>query len=159
VARYQGWEVTFSKEQALDLLQSQAGVELPAAGEWLQLGIHDRISGQLLGDLALHSINDEERSFEIGFTLASESQKKGLALESVRTLLKFLFEVVGAIRVSANCDSRNTPAIRLLLALGFKPNPERSWSETFKNEFVVVDSYVLGRQEYPQEGLGFPRLD
>ena len=143
VARYQGWDVSFSEIQALDLLQSQQNVTIPSAGNWLQLAIHDQTTGELLGDLALHSLDQEGLSYEIGFTLARENQGKGFASEALKRFTTFLFEEVGAITIVANCDQRNSAAAKLLLSLSFEKDTLKNWTEFFKNEVVIVEHFVL----------------
>ena len=143
VARYQSWDVSYSDQQALDLLKSQQNVSIPSAGNWLQLAIHNQTTGELLGDLALHALDQEGLSFEIGFTLARVNQGKGFAREALSRLIQYLFAEVGAISVVANCDQRNSSAIRLLLSLGFKQIPTKSWTEQFKNELVEVNHFEL----------------
>ena len=149
VARYQSWDVSYSSQQAMELLQSQENVLIPSAGNWLQLAIHDQETGELLGDLALHSLDQEGLSFEIGFTLARVNQGKGIALEALSRLIQYLFAEVGAISVVANCDMRNMSAIRLLLSLGFEEIPSKSWTEQFKNELVQVRHFELNSNQFP----------
>lgn len=143
VAHFQGWDTSFSEHQALELLKSQVNVLLPSSGEWLQLAIHNRESGELLGDLAVHSLEGEELSFEIGFTLSKSNQGKGLAKEAVGRLIQYLFEEVGAKVAIATCDRRNSSASKLLLSLGFEQKPAKSWTENFKNELVSVDYFEV----------------
>jgi aminoglycoside 6'-N-acetyltransferase len=143
IARYQSWDSDFSTDQGIELIRSQDGVDLPASGEWLQLAIHDRDSGELLGDVALHRIATNDQSFEIGFTLASAHQGRGLAREAVRRLLEFLFSEVGAVTIRASCDNRNAASISLLRAVGFLALPEEGWVEEFKGESVRVDVFEL----------------
>lgn len=142
VARFQSWDIDYSREQAKSLVASQHGVELPASDEWLQLGIYDRVQGQLLGDLALHTLN-VAGEFEIGFTLAPEYQGQGIAKEAALRLLSFLFDGAGAKKVIANTDKRNRRSIALLSSLGFIEVAERGWSEEFKNEQVEVLFFEL----------------
>ena len=141
IARFQSWDTTYSAEQAVELIESQTGVMLPDEEQWLQLGIHDRTSGELVGDLALHSQKDSQSVFELGFTIASQHQGKGFAREAASRLMSFLFSKAGAEKIVANTDRRNTASIRLLLSLGFKSHPEKSWTENFKNEIVTVDYF------------------
>ena len=143
VARYQGWDTSYSEHQARELIESQANVLLPVAGAWLQLAIHDRVSGELLGDMALNALEDEEFSFEIGFTLSKINQGKGFGNEAVGCLVGYLFDEIGAKRLIATCDQRNSPAIKLASSLGFVHKPERSWTENFKNEEVTVDYFEM----------------
>ena len=141
IARFQSWDTNYSAEQALELIESQAGVVLPLQGQWLQLAVHEQISGELVGDLALHSQTDSQSVFEIGFTIASQHQGKGFASEAASRLMSFLFLEVGAEKIVANTDRRNTASIRLLVSLGFKFHPEKSLTEIFKDEIVTVDCF------------------
>jgi RimJ/RimL family protein N-acetyltransferase len=149
IARFQSWEPTYSKTQAEDLIQSQAGVMLPEKGEWLQLALHDLVTGELIGDLALHQLADEDLVFEIGFTVAKGHQGKGFAKEAAAKLVEHLFAEVGAKRVVAATDARNISSRRVLLGIGFEQNPDKGWEEEFKNEFVQVDFFESTRQETP----------
>ena len=143
VSRFQGWDVSYSEQQALELLESQFNVLLPSVGNWLQLAIHDQLTGELLGDVALHTLNNEGTSFEIGFTLAKDNQGKGIAKEAISRLIRYLFDEVGTVSIVANCDQRNSSAIKLLLSLGFEQVRTKSWTENFKNELVTVDHFEL----------------
>lgn len=147
-ARFQSWDTSYSSQQGVDLVQSQEGVVLPAPGDWLQLAIHDRETGELLGDLALHTIDAAEPSFEIGFTLATKNIGKGIAREAVRRLLDFLFDELGAISVCASCDSRNSKSITLLRALGFQHRQSKSWTENFKGESIVINCFEVTAQDF-----------
>ena len=145
IARYQGWEPTYSKQQAQELLAKQFGVLSPVPGNWLQLAIHDRVSGELLGDVGLHRLVDERPKFEVGYTLAKSNQGQGYAREALGRLIDYLFEEKSAQEIIADCDDRNLASVRLLEYLGFKHIPEKSWTEFFKNELVKVDHYELVR--------------
>ena len=141
IAKFQSWDTNYSKEQALALIESQAGVLIPAKGNWLQLALHHSESNELLGDLALHSLTEDE--FEIGFTIAKQHQGKGFAKEAASALITHLFRELGAIRFIANTDSRNAASISVLRALGFVQDPSKSVVEVFKNEMVTVHHFEL----------------
>jgi RimJ/RimL family protein N-acetyltransferase len=147
IARYQSWEPSFSKEQGIGLIQSQAGVSFPEKGDWLQLALHRLETDELIGDLALHSLEGGETAFEIGFTIAKKHQGQGYAKEGAKKLVEFLFDEHSANRIIATPDSRNLPSIKLLEALGFVKLPEKSWTEDFKGENVTVDFYELKAPE------------
>ena len=144
IARFQSWDTSYSLEQATDLANSQLGIEHPAKDQWLQLAICNQETNQLIGDLALHTLEDEG-CFEIGFTISREWQGKGFAKEAATKLLDYLFEEVGAKQIIATTDSRNTPSIRLMEALGFRQKPEKTWDEEFKEEHVSVFFFELNR--------------
>ena len=143
IARFQSWDTTYSTDQAVELINSQAGILLPPPGQWLQLAIRERVSGQLIGDLALHLLNEADSVYEIGFTLAIQQQGKGYAREATKKLIGLLFSDVAARKIVANTDRRNTASIRLLQDLGFVFQPSKSFIETFKNETVTVDYFEL----------------
>ena len=148
IARYQSWDTNYSSQHGIDLVQAQVDVVLPSPGNWVQLAIHDRETGELLGDLALHTIDATKLSFEIGFTLATKNQGNGIAREAVRRLLDFLFDELRAISVCAHCDSRNSPSISLLLALGFENRPTDSATEFFKDESIVVNYFDVTARDF-----------
>jgi RimJ/RimL family protein N-acetyltransferase len=147
IARFQSWDTTYSKEQAIELISSQAGVLLPAAGDWLQLGIHHQLTGKLLGDLAVHLLEEAEPSYEIGFTIAGKHQGQGFGSEAAAKLIDHLFDEAGASKVIAQTDSRNLPSIMLLTRLGFKQQTEKSFTEHFKGEVVKVDYFEIFRNK------------
>ena len=140
IARFQSWEPSYSKEQALELIQSQSGVVLPSKGQWLQLAIHHQVSAELIGDLALHALEENSSRFEIGFTIAKKHQGQGFAREAaLRRMNELGFP--GATKFIAATDSRNEASIRVLTALGFKQQPLKGWTEQFKNELVSVNYF------------------
>lgn len=119
-------------------------MQFPDPGEWLQIGIHLNSTNELVGDLALHTLEEPGR-FEVGFTLAPQHQGRGFALEATRLLVSRLFDEQNALCVLADTDSRNTASIALLTKLGFVLHPEKSWQEEFKGETVTVNHYELER--------------
>jgi len=141
IARYQSWEPTYSKQDAIELIKSQADVLIPMQGQWLQLGIHKLGNDQIVGDLALHSLAGSDGLFEIGFTIAKSHQGQGFAKEATSSLMSFLFADQGAKKFVANSDRRNKSSISVLLALGFERNASRGWTEIFKNEEIAVDYF------------------
>ena len=145
IARYQSWETSYSEAQGIALIKSQDGVTHPAKGEWLQLAIHSKLGDELVGDLALHSLADEEDCFELGFTISGRFQGQGYASEAATGLMRYLFEEQSARWIVASTDRRNAPSIRLLRRLGFELIPSKSWTEEFKNELVTVDSFRATR--------------
>jgi aminoglycoside 6'-N-acetyltransferase len=143
IARFQSWDTSYSEKQANELITSQAGVSLPSPGQWLQLAVHDKATGELIGDLALHAIEERDSQFEIGFTIAKQNQRKGYAFEAASKLIDYLFSQVEAKSVIAQTDRRNLGSIKLLTALGFQHDPTKSWTEIFKGEEVEVDHFFI----------------
>ncbi len=88
------------------------------------MAIADDVSDTLIGDCALHFLEEGEE-LEIGFTLAPERQGRGLAREAVGLLLAHGFDGMGKKCISAITDAENLAAQKLLLALGFRKEAER----------------------------------
>ena len=147
IAKFQSWDSSYSRDQAIELIQSQLGVVTPNVGGWLQLAIRLSISNAHIGDLAIHRVANQHGVFELGFTIATQYQRQGYAKEAVKALIEFLRAEAGATRAIAMTDSRNIPSIRLLEAMDFLQDTTRSWTEEFKGEVVTVDYFekVLSR--------------
>jgi RimJ/RimL family protein N-acetyltransferase len=118
VARYQGWAPVVV-EDATDFIRSMERVEFDSPGTWFQFGIRARKSGDLVGDLGVHFLDDGEQ-VEIGFTMSPEWQGRGLATEAVTGLLDHLFRTLHKHRVCASVDPRNAPSLRLLRRIGMR---------------------------------------
>lgn len=147
VAKFQSWDPSYSRDQAVELIESQLGVVTPDLGDWLQLAIHLSVSNAHIGDLAIHRVVNQDGVFELGFTIATQYQRQGYAKEAVRALIEFLRVEAGATRAIAKTDRRNIPSISLLESMNFIQDKTKSWTEEFKGEVVTVDYFekVLSR--------------
>jgi RimJ/RimL family protein N-acetyltransferase len=154
VARYQSWGVGYSRADAGRLVADQAEGQLPLPGAWLQLAVRETASGMLLGDLALHRLDEQPDTFEVGVTLARSSQGRGIASEALRALLDFLFEREHAHRVVAFCESRNHAVARLLTRVGFRQESRQVDADWFKGEWTTLDGYALLASERDGARLG-----
>jgi RimJ/RimL family protein N-acetyltransferase len=143
VARYQSWDTDYSRADAERLVADQRDRTFPLPGEWLQLALRETASGLLLGDLALHQLDDQPDTYEIGVTLARSSQGRGVAAEALGALLGFVFDQARAHRVVAFCDSRNHSVIRLLEGVGFRHESRQVDADWFKGEWTTLDGYAL----------------
>jgi RimJ/RimL family protein N-acetyltransferase len=119
-ARYQGWGTPFTDEQAEVFIEQMKDVTPGEIGQWLQLGLELRSTGELIGDVAFQIIKDSHRQAEIGMTISASYQGKGFGAEAVTTLVDYLFHDLNVHRVIANCDPENISAHRLLENVGFR---------------------------------------
>ncbi|GAA2934569.1 GNAT family protein [Microbacterium luteolum] len=152
VARYQSWDVDYDEQRAHRLVSAQESLSdgdgLPPAGEWVQLAVRDRQSRELLGDVAVHRLDEQPDTYEIGFTLAPAAQGQGFAPEAVRLVLDHLFTSAGAHRVTASCDARNEPSRRVLARVGFHQEARHVDADFFKGEWTTLDEFALLASEY-----------
>ena len=93
--------------------------DLFAPNQWCQIGISDKATDKLIGDVGICVKKDGEVG-EIGFSLRAESQGDGLAFEAVSLCLQLLFEQTSLDRIQGITDSRNEPSIRLMERLGMR---------------------------------------
>lgn len=142
VGRFQGWSPMTTSE-AVAFLSEMSTAAFGQDGAWFQLGIAERSTDRLIGDLGVCLRSAEDRHAEIGFTLAAEFQGKGLAAEAVREALALLFEETDIARVIAITDARNQASIRLLQRVGMTRN--ETVSAVFRGEPCEEHVFVLSR--------------
>ena len=134
VFRYQSWEPSCA-EDAVKFIEGLGAVEFDSPGTWFQLGVRLRESGELIGDLGVHFL-DDAKQVEIGFTLAPAAQGRGLGTEAVVGLLDHLFGSLQKHRVIASVDPRNEPSLRLLRRVGMRQEAYFRRSLLFKGEWA-----------------------
>lgn len=118
LGRYQGW-LPMDDNAAQAFLQEMAGSPFCPPGAWCQLGIANRGSDRLIGDIGIH-LQADRSAAEIGFTLARHAQGQGLALEAVGAAIDLVFAHTPAQRVLGITDARNGASVRLLERAGLR---------------------------------------
>jgi RimJ/RimL family protein N-acetyltransferase len=153
VARYQGWGSEYSMDKARELLAKQAAGPFGEPGSWHQISILDKATRHMLGDCVIHFCETDDESggdkqAEIGFTLATQHQGQGFAIEAVSALIKLAFEVLQIRRVTATVDVLNEKSMTLLEKLKFRREAhyvENIWfNECWGSEYL----YALLQREY-----------
>ncbi len=149
VARYQSWDASYSESDATQLVAGQPTTELPVAGDWLQLALHDAGNDRrLVGDVAVHRLADQPDTFEIGVTLAPADQGRGLGSEAVVAVVDALFSSHGAHRVIADCDARNDAVRALLARVGLRHESRQVDADWCKGEWTTVDRFAVLASEW-----------
>jgi RimJ/RimL family protein N-acetyltransferase len=156
VARYQSWDSRYSMADAESFFDSQRGLSFGQVGEWLQLAIVDRHSGTLYGDCAVRVTGDRHTMAELGVTLASASQGKGLATEALSAVVTELFERHGVHRAFAETDDRNAAVHRLFERLGFRCETRLVEADWFKGVWTTVRTYAMLDREWLGRRRGAP---
>ncbi len=146
LAKYQGW-MPMSEAEAASFVSAVVDVESLVRGGWIQLGIADADTGHLLGDIGIF-LSEDEQTAEIGFTLNTIAQGKGIATDAVRATLQIVFAVSSAQKVRAITDARNHASIRLLARLQFALISK--CDTVFKGETCTEFTYELSRERLEQ---------
>ena len=137
VARFQGWEPTYSQADAEQLVAAQPP-EPGRPDEWLQIAVVARATGALCGDCAVRVVSDQPETAEIGVTLAREHQGRGIAGEAIGAVLDWLFGELSLHRVFAQTDDRNVAVHRVLEHAGFRLEARLVDADWCKGEWTTV---------------------
>lgn len=136
VARYQSWE-NYTYQDALALFNKMDYAHFGRIGDWYQLAIESKLTGEIVGDLAVHFVDAEK--MEVGFTIAQEHQRKGIAFEALSRILDYLFLTLKKQKVVAFVDKRNKASYLLLEKAGFRraadlqadSSPQAEWGDEY----------------------------
>jgi len=142
VARYQGWSVPYLREKGKALIADMKEVYTPMQGQWLQLAVEIKETGEMIGDVAVRIHNHDSRQAIVGITIALAYWRKGYGTESMTAVLNYLFNTLELHRVEADCDTRNTASWKLLEKLGFRR--EGHFIENFFDKGGYEDEYRYG---------------
>lgn len=143
LGRFQGWS-PISEAEAVAFLAEMSTAPLFVPGDWVQLGIAEPETDQLIGDVGIFLAADGLTG-ELGFTLAPGAQGRGIATAAVRQALQVFFGVTGVKQVLGITDSRNVGSVRLLERVGFRHHESRS--TVFRGEPCIEEVYVLPRND------------
>jgi phytanoyl-CoA hydroxylase len=149
VARYQSWS-SYSRADAIAFYEKLRQTELGSPGTWYQVAIASLETDVLMGDCAVHFIDEEQ--VEIGFTVAPEHQGKGIVREALGGLLDLLFGGWNKHRAIAVTDARNGAAERVLVALGFRKEAHHLKNVFFKGEWGDELVFACLREEWQSSG-------
>ena len=125
-----------------------AGTAWRQEGDLVELAVTRAEDGALLGDVLLALRSVEHETVEVGYVFAPAHGGQGYATEAVRALLALAFERLGARRVVARVDARNTPSRRLLERLGMRLEAHLVENEWFKGELTSETDYALLAREW-----------
>lgn len=87
-------------------------------GHMIAVPIVLKATNEVIGEGALRVESIGGRRAEIGYLLHKEHHGKGLGTESARLLQQFCFNRLNMHKITAYCDSRNTPSVHVLNKLG-----------------------------------------
>ncbi|GAA2381025.1 N-acetyltransferase [Catellatospora methionotrophica] len=112
------------------LEEQDQGMRMPYA-------IVERQTGAVIGSISFIDIQRKHRGVEIGWAWVTPSRwRTGAAREASYLLMRYAFEVAGAIRVVFKTDSRNERSQRAIEALG------ATREGIFRSHRILRDGYV-----------------
>ncbi|WP_443019948.1 GNAT family N-acetyltransferase [Shewanella sp. OMA3-2] len=140
IAKYQSW-TEYSLDDAKKLFAQTNYAQFAVSGNWYQLAIADAITDQLIGDMAVHFI--DEYQAEVGFTIAPQHHKQGVATEALQCLLGYLFTELSRHRVIAITDCLNTASVAVLEKVGFRREGHFKQNVMFKGRWGDEYLYAM----------------
>ena len=147
VTKYQGFDV-MTIEQAEEFIKDNSKKYFGKAGEWVQYGIENIETRQLIGDCAIKLDQYDTRVAEIGITISHLEQKKGYAKEVLIGVLTFLFDTKEIHRVVEIVDAENIASISLLKSIGFKQEGHFIENIFFKGKWGSEFQYAMLKREW-----------
>lgn len=150
VTKYQGFDV-MTIEQAEEFIKTNSTKHFGKAGEWVQYGIENNETKQLIGDCAIKLDPYDTRIAEIGITISHLEQKKGYAKEALIGILTFLFDTKEIHRVVETVDAENIASINLLKSTGFKQEGHFIENLFFKGKWGSEFQYALLKREWDEK--------
>ncbi|WP_244209543.1 GNAT family N-acetyltransferase [Rathayibacter festucae] len=148
--RYLRWPARTPEESRAHLAVRLPSDRLAADGDVVVLAIVPRsgpFAGRVVGDLTLIATSTEQAGVEIGWVLHPEAQGRGFATEAARALIDLAFDRLGAHRVVAQLDARNTASARLCERLGLRLEAHHLDDEFCKGEWTSTLVYALLARE------------
>lgn len=147
VTKYQGFDV-MTIEQAEKFIKDNSTKHFGNAGEWVQYGIENIATRQLIGDCAIKLDPYNTRIAQIGITISHLEQKKGFAKEVLLGILAFLFDTKEIHRVVEIVDTENIASINLLKSTGFKQEGYFIENIFFKGKWGSEFQYAMLKREW-----------
>jgi RimJ/RimL family protein N-acetyltransferase len=113
--------------------------------------------GPVLGGIGLHPRDWRVPSFEIGYWLRRSAEGHGYASEATRLLTSFVFEGLGAARLTFRCDARNVRSKGVPERLGFVyEGCARRHHRDTSGELADMLTFALTPQDYERARLTWP---
>lgn len=118
VVRYEPYDV-YTKEMA-----QQEAVGRANNTSFIAVCLQD--SGKLIGNLYLEKVEPKKiDTYEIGYVFNRNYSGMGYATEAASNLVDYVFSNLGAHRIIAHCNTKNTASWKLLERLNFRREAER----------------------------------
>ena len=123
------------------------------AADWVSrtrfvMSIWEKVSGTYIGEIWIEPMKWDVPSFEIGWFLDKDYERKGFATEAVKISLTFLFEDLKAHKVVAKARETNVRSFKLAERCGFVKEGLLRDNARVGNTWVGLLCYGMLRSEY-----------
>lgn len=118
-----------------------------AKGATLRFGIELVETGELIGQVALYSFDQQNRRCDVGYALGRAYWGQGYLSEALAILLEHGFHALDLNRIEADIDPRNAASAKALTRLGFQ------------REGLLRERWIVGGEVCDTEFYGLLRSD
>jgi RimJ/RimL family protein N-acetyltransferase len=132
VARYLPFEPATREQVEETLARRIAATSLEEDDDAVVLAVERMEDGLLLGDVSVFLRSLEHGQVEVGWIFHPDAGGQGYATEASRALVDLAFDTLGAHRVFARLDARNTASAALCRRLRMRQEAHFRESELFK---------------------------
>lgn len=105
----------------LEIAQSfiAGAAEKYRTGELLNLGMHVRETGELIGMISLR-VSARHHAGHLGYWVGAHARNQGYAAEAASAVMDFGFTELGLQRVGSQCFGRNKESARVMQKIGLR---------------------------------------
>lgn len=111
-------------------------------------GIVLKETGHVIGTIGFMWIHDDDRSAEVGYSLARNQWNKGLMTEALQAVLKYGFDVLGLNRIEAQYECDNEASGAVMRKCGMTREGLLRQRLFNKGKFVDVELYAILKCDY-----------
>jgi RimJ/RimL family protein N-acetyltransferase len=121
---------------------------IAAPGDWINVAVDAAATGEVAGDVGIGWISEVHQQVELGYTFFAAHRGQGYATEASAAMVGLAFTGLGAHRVSARLDARNTASAGVLERLGFRREADFVENEWVKGEWTDEAVYGILASEW-----------
>ena len=151
VARYQGWDIPYPREKALQWVTNPDVIVPTEPGGRFKAALELKSTGEMIGDIGFMLNKHDARQAECGYSLSQTHWHQGYAAEAVKRLLSYLFDDLNLHRVTAVMDVDNLASWRLADRLGFRREAHFVENILFKGSYASEYHYAVLRREWKEQ--------
>ena len=147
VSRFMAWGPNTEAETDFFL-----GKAIEAQDRWprtdVSLAMELKATGRMIGSIRLWVVDADQRTAEIGYSLARPQWRKGLTSEAARAMMAVGFEGLGLHRIVATCDKRNRGSWGVMRKLGMRREALMRQDRMIKGAWRDTYLYALTEDEW-----------
>jgi RimJ/RimL family protein N-acetyltransferase len=148
VVRFIPWPARTHTEVKEALVKAMKQTHLDIEGDWLVLGIENKESGKVIGQLNLSIKSDKNKHGEFGYVLNPAFHGNGYVHEACTALLDWAFTEKDFHRLTTVMDARNKASRKVSEKLGMRLEGTHVEDDWFKDEWTNTYIFAVLRSEW-----------